>query len=91
MRYRAFCLFLAAILIISLCGCSNDESIPANGTGTRDLDMRIDYCAADAGPLGSTGYGCENPELAEWDGRRSITIVHQTSGDIACKIDLDRQ
>lgn len=64
---------------------------PANGSGTRNLDMRIDYCAADAGALGSTGYGCENPELAEWDGRRSIKIVHQTSGDIACKIDLDRQ
>lgn len=64
---------------------------PLGGSGQQDLDMRIDYCSADAGILGSTGYGCENPEVAEWNGRKSIKIIHQTSGDIDCKITLDRQ
>ena len=64
---------------------------PESGTGLRNLDMRIDYCAADAGDLGTTGYGCENPEVAEWDGKRSIKIIHETSGDIACKFKLERK
>ena len=45
---------------------------PSGGSGQQDLDMRIDYCSADAGLLGSTGYGCENPEVAEWNGKQSI-------------------
>ncbi len=55
------------------------------------LDMSIDHCSADAGILGSTGFGCEDPYLAEWDDRRDITIEHETSGAIACQIKLERQ
>ena len=64
---------------------------PEGGSGEQDLDMRIDHCSADAGILGSTGFGCEDPEVAEWDGHKSIKIIHETSGDIACRIKLERQ
>jgi hypothetical protein len=68
---------------------------PETGRKIKDanhiLDMRIDHCSADAGILGSTGFGCEDPYVAEWDDRRDITIEHETSGDIACQIKLKRQ
>jgi len=64
---------------------------PTQQSGEQDLLMRVDSCSAEGGAFGSTGFGCEDPRLAEWNGRRTIKIIHETSGDIDCKINLERQ
>ena len=38
-----------------------------------------------------SGFGCEDPERANWDGGKNIEIDHQTSGDVLCRISLERQ
>lgn len=51
--------------------------------------LRVDSCTADGGQSGSVGFGCEDPETT-WEGR-SLTIDHQTSGDVLCRIELERE
>ena len=51
--------------------------------------LRVDSCTADGGPLGSIGFGCEDPKTT-WEGR-TLKIDHQTSGDVLCRIELERE
>ena len=53
------------------------------------VTLRVDSCTADGGPFGSIGVGCEDPKTT-WEGS-SLEIDHETSGDILCRIDLERQ
>lgn len=64
---------------------------PTEQAGEQDLDMRVSSCTADGGVFGSIGFGCEDPEVAEWDGRKTIEFIYETSGASACKIELTRQ
>jgi hypothetical protein len=63
------------------------------GSAERNIDggviLRVDSCTADGGELGSIGFGCEDPTTT-WEGR-SLKIDHQTSGDVLCRIELERQ
>lgn len=52
--------------------------------------LRVDSCTADGGPFGSIRFGCEDPKTT-WKDDGSLEIDHQTSGDILCRIELDRQ
>lgn len=60
-------------------------------SGSQSLDIDMEECEADGGSEGSIGFGCEDPERANWDGRKSIEIDHQTSGNVLCRISLERQ
>ena len=60
-------------------------------SGSQSLDVDMEQCEADGGVQGSIGFGCEDPERANWDGRKNIEIDHQTSGDVLCRISLERQ
>jgi hypothetical protein len=63
--------------------------------------LRVDSCTADGGPFGSIGVGCEDPKTTWFEDRSfsdehkvpvgTLRIDHQTSGDILCRIELDRQ
>ena len=60
-------------------------------SGSQSLDIDMEECEADGGVQGSIGFGCEDPERAQWDGGKSIEIDHQTSGDVLCRISLERE
>ena len=62
-----------------------------NPMGEQDLQIDLLSCKADGGSGGSVGFACEDPEAAEWDGRKEITFYHQTSGGTACTVKLERQ
>ena len=84
------------------CTADGDEIIACNflmegyirqskPSGEQRLDVDIDRCEADGGENGSIGFGCEDPYKSQWDGRNEIEMFHETSGDVACKIELERQ
>jgi len=52
--------------------------------------LRVDSCTADGGPFGSIGFGCEDPKTT-WLRDGSLRIDHETSGDILCRIELERK
>ena len=60
-------------------------------SGAQDLDIDMQQCEADGGADGSIGFGCEDPERAKWDGGKGLEIDHQTSGDVLCRITLERE
>ena len=60
-------------------------------SGSQKLDIDMESCEADGGFQGSIGFGCEDPESAQWDGGKTLKIDHQTSGDVLCRISLERQ
>ena len=62
-----------------------------NPMGEQSLDIDLLSCKADGGSDGSVGFACEDPENAEWDGRKKISFFHQTTGGQACTVKLVRQ
>ena len=60
-------------------------------SGEQSLDIDMESCKADGGIEGSIGFACEDPENAEWDGRKNIRFLHQTTGGLACTVELERQ
>ena len=60
-------------------------------SGAQQLDIDMEQCEADGGNRGSIGFGCEDPENAKWDGGKVLKIDHQTSGNVLCRISLERK
>ncbi len=60
-------------------------------SGEQSLDIDMESCKADGGSEGSIGFACEDPENAKWDGRKRIQFIHQTTGGLACTVELERQ
>jgi hypothetical protein len=67
---------------------------PSKPSGKQRIDVDVDRCVADGGLRGSTGFGCEDPTWAQWDGRNEFKIGSSdapiTVGDDSCFIVLER-
>ena len=67
---------------------------PRKPSGKQRVDVDVDRCIADGGMSGSTGFGCEDPTWAEWDGRNEFKIgsaeIPLSVGDDSCMIVLGR-